>query len=102
MDSLSNGLTVYKACYEINRIIFGENGNNVTDDNKDEMIHEEIDRYVTELWDYEVVSILYNFGLDKALQSYKDTFGEIYTIKAVVYHIIEKELPETDGYEGWK
>lgn len=98
MDGLARGLTVYKACVDINKQLFGEDGPDITFDNKDDMIDQAIDNYVNELWDFEIVSILYNYGLEKAIQSYKYESAVIDTIKGVVFHIIREHLPETDGY----
>jgi hypothetical protein len=99
MDGLARGLTVYKACLQINEMIFGEDSSyDVIPDNKDDIIQEVVDNYVSELWDFELVSIIYNFGFDKALKSYKDNFGEVHTSKAIVHHLIVEQLPETDGY----
>ena len=42
--------------------------------------------------------LLYDFGLDKAIQSYKDNIGEVHNSRSIVYHLIMEQLPETDGY----
>jgi hypothetical protein len=99
LTELLSSFTINGACLEINEMIFGEDsGYDVTPDNKDDIIQEVVDNYVSELKEYEIMCLLYDFGLDKALQSYKDNFGEVHTSKAIVHHLIVEQLPETDGY----
>jgi hypothetical protein len=95
MDGLARGLTVYKACLQLNERIFDKDNYDVV---TVDIIHQEIDRYVNELWDFEIMSILYNFGLDKAIEIYKDNFGEVTTSRALVFALIEEQLPKTEGY----
>lgn len=103
-----SSFNIHGACLEVNQIIFGYDGPDgewidgehgvITIDNKDDIIHEEVDDYVNRLKDFEIMCLLYAYGLDDAIKSYKDNYGEVTTSRALVYHLIMEHLPETDGY----
>ena len=84
----------------------GEVTDEWVEENFDKFKHERIDSFVCELKQDPCERILYNYGIDKAIRDYDDTYGEIHIenfSRKIVYNLIDINLElSVENYKLWK